>query len=402
MRGMGKSVIQKVKINSNIIAFILCVNTFSKILSIFVVIPYNIVMMETLAITLLILSNEQIILLEKQTSSILLVVGGIMVYSLLIYRMDARVIERLLKFVMYGLFSMLCVQYSFDKKTLYKTIFIFGFIHLWYLYAYATNRIQAGLMSIDDTMDLSYTSLIYVFAGSEVVTSRGEKTLTRLLAAISCVLFVFFLVGISVNRGALISAVSYYVLRFVNKQNDTKKRIVLFACVIIIGIFAYINLISILKSIDALTTSIGMTIRPLQKTIQQMEYSDSMISGRECVYGSAMELIKESWALPNGVAGFDVLKGIYYPHNIFLEAGIEFGFIGIILVILIILRACYQMVIRRRKNTDLLLLFFCLSIPRLMVSSSYWENTFIWPMMVLMWTNSPGKTQRSCVQRICV
>lgn len=399
-QSMSGKAIQINKMNSVLVAFILCVNTFSKVLSIFVIIPYNIVMMETLAILILALINNRSILLERQTTAILLVVGGIMVYSLLIYQMDLRVIERLLKFIMYGLFSMICVQYVFDKQSLYKAIFIIGFVHLWYLFAYATRRIQLNLMSIDDTMDLSYTSLIFLFSGTEIATNRLERKWVRVLAALSCCSFIYFLIGISVNRGALIAVTCYYILKLVNKCENAQRRTLLFLGVIILTVVIYMNIVSVLKAVDTFTTSCGMVIRPLQKTIQQMEYTDSMISGRENVYNAAIQLITESWVLPNGVAAFDVLKGIYYPHNIFLEAGIEFGLIGLALVMVIILRACYCMIIKHGKYTELVLMFFCLSIPRLMVSSSYWENTFIWPMMVLMWKHNTMPRQNNFLNSV--
>ena len=97
-------------------------------------------------------------------------------------------------------------------------------------------------------------------------------------------------------------------------------------------------------------------------------------------------MIRETLALPNGVASYHIYTNVaYYPHNIFLEAGVEFGFIGFVLVAIIILRACNIMVFKQTKYSHMILMFFCLSITRLMFSSSYWENTFIWPMMLLMW-----------------
>ena len=306
--------------------------------------------------------------------------------------MDDRVVERLLKFIMYGFFSMMCVQYSFDKQSLYKAIFIFGFIHIWYLFAYATRQIQAGMMSIDDTMDLSYTSLIYLFSGIEVVEDHTARKSVRIVAFMLCAGFVCFLVGVSVNRGALLSVACYFVLRFLDKQPNVQKRTFFFVSVMIAGVIMYVYLVPILKAVNSIMVALGIVIKPLQKTIQQMEWSDSMISGRESVYNAAVQLISEAWLLPCGVAGFHIQKGIYYPHNIFLESGIEFGLIGLIIVMMIILRACHCMIVKLSKNSDLILIFFCLSIPRLMVSSSYWENTFIWPMMVLMWSNEKSVT----------
>ena len=343
-------------------------------------------MMETAALLLLAAINGFYIPLEKPTIAILLIVSGIMAFSLLRWRLDDRVVERLLKFIMYGLFSMLCIQYPFNDRALIKSIFLFSFIHLAYLFFYAVEQINTGLMSIDDTMDFSYTSLIYLFASAYIAEDCNEKFFSRLVAFAVSVAFIYFLVGVSVNRGALIAVSCFFVLRFVAKLKSERLRIVLFICTIIFSFIVYLNLVSILKSVDSFTRSCGVIIKPIQKTIQQMEYTDSMISGREHHYAVAIQMIKDSWAFPNGVASFDIVKGIYYPHNIFLEAGIELGFLGFILVTIVILRACYCIIFLQPERKNLILIFFCLSIPRLMVSSSYWENSFIWPMMVLLWT----------------
>ena len=383
------------RINSWLIASVLCINTFSKWLSVFVYIPFNIVLMENAVLLLLVLLNNGRVLLKQELSIILLVVAGIMGYSLILWRFDSRVMERLLKFVMYALFAMLCIQYPFDEKVLLRAICYIGIIHVAFLFLYASPQIKAGIMSVDNTMDLSYTSLIYLFASAEIVGSKYERKMNRLLALVICVLVVYFITVVSMNRGALIAAACYFAFRVIISSKRLALRVMCFVGVVIAALIVYDNLIPILEAADEFTSSRGVVINPLKKTIQQMNYSDSMISGRETVYDAAIQMIKDTWAMPNGVASYHIQTNVaYYPHNIFLEAGVEFGFIGFVLVAFIIYKACYMMVIVPSKYSHLILLFFCLSIPRLMVSSSYWENSYIWPMMMLMWSSEAFTYQR--------
>ena len=384
---MQQPVSARVRTNSWLIAMILCINTFSKILGIFVIIPFNIVLMETALMIFLAVLNDNKILIKQELIIILVVVAGIMCYSLILWSFDSRVIERLLKFVMYAFFAMLCIQYTFDEKTLLKAICIIGFLHVGYLFVYAEPRLSMGIMSMDDTMDLSYTSLIYLFAGVRVVSNKQEKRILRALALVSCVMFVYFLSVISTNRGALVAAGCYFALQFVSRCKQQTLRTCLFFLVIVTAIIAYLNIVPILETVDEFATARGIEIAPLKKTIWQMNNADSMTSGREDNYSAALQMIKDTWALPNGVASYHIQTMVaYYPHNIFLEAGIEFGFIGFALVALVIVKAGYMMVISPCKHSNLILLLFCLSIPRLMVSSSYWENSYIWPMLMLMWS----------------
>ncbi len=381
---MQSTVTNSFKVNSWLIAIVLCINTFSKWLSVFVYIPYNIVLMETAVLLLLVLLNNGKVLLKQELVIILLVIAGIMGYSLILWNFDSRVIERLLKFVMYALFAMLSIQYPYEEKELLRAICYIGIVHIGYLFLYATPQIKAGIMSVDNTMDLSYTSLIYFFAAAEIVGEKHEKTRNRVLAIAISAVVVYFITAISFNRGALIAAACYLAFRVITASNRLLLRVMGFVGVVVVALIVYNNLIPILEVADEFTSSRGIVIAPLKKTIQQLNYSDSMISGRETLYDAAIQMIKDTWALPNGVASFHIhTKASYYPHNFFLEAGIEFGIIGLVLVVVIILKACYQIVVVPTINSRLILLFFCMSIPRLMVSSSYWENTFVWVMILL-------------------
>ena len=383
---MQQPVSARVRTNSWLIAMILCINTFSKILGIFVIIPFNIVLMETALMIFLAVLNDNKILIKQELIIILVVVTGIMCYSLILWSFDPRVIERLLKFVMYAFFAMLCIQYTFDEKTLLKAICIIGFLHVEYLFVYAEPRLSMGIMSMDDTMDLSYTSLIYLFAGVSLVSNKEEKFILRVMALISCMMFVYFLSVISTNRGALVAAGCYFALRFVSRCKQQTLRTCLFFLVLVTAIIAYLNIVPILETVDEFATARGIEIAPLEKTIWQMNNADSMTSGREDNYATALQLIRDNYAVPNGVASYHIMTNAYYPHNIFLEAGVEFGLLGFVLVAVIVMRACHIMFFSSSKYSYLVLMFFCLSIPRLMVSSSYWENSYIWPMMMLMWS----------------
>ena len=384
---MQQPVSARIRTNSWLIAMILCINTFSKILGIFVTIPFNIVIMETGLLVFLTIMNDNKIMMKKELIIILLVVAGIMFYSLVVWSFDARVIERLLKFVMYAFFAMLCIQYTFDEKTLLKAICIIGFLHATYLFVYAEPRLSMGIMSMDDTMDLSYTSLIYLFAGVSLIYNKQESYILRALAIASCVAFIYFLSVVSTNRGALVAAGCYFALRFVSRCKQQTLRTCLFFLVIVTAIIVYLNIIPILETIDEFATARGIEIAPLEKTIWQMNNADSMTSGREDNYATALQLIRDTYAIPNGVASYHIMTNAsYYPHNIFLEAGVEFGLLGFVLVAVIVMRACRIMFFSSSKYSYLVLMFFCLSIPRLMVSSSYWENSYIWPMLMLMWS----------------
>lgn len=387
MRGLSFS---QESTNAFLIAMVLCINTFSKILGMFITIPYNIAMMETALLLTLVLCNDGQLIIGQTLTIILIIVACIMGYSLLLWTFDARVVERLLKFVMYALFTMICIQYPFEEKTLQWAVFLIGIMHAAYLFSYAVPRLNSGAMSLDDTMDLSYTSLMYLFVASNIASDRRIKLLHRLAAAMMSLIFAYFLLAVSTNRGALVAAGCFYVLRLVQRCRRKEIRVFLFCSLIVILLVFLMNCVTILETVDAWTTSKGLVINPLRKTLWQLTTEGSMDSGREENYAAAIQLIKDSWALPNGVAGYHIITNVaYYPHNIFLEAGVEFGVIGFIMVAAIILKACYCMVIASDKYSRFLVVLFCLSVPRLMVSSSYWENSYLWPMMIMMW---PEKT----------
>lgn len=72
---------------------------------------------------------------------------------------------------------------------------------------------------------------------------------------------------------------------------------------------------------------------------------------------------------------------VFYAHNFFLEMGIDFGYIGIVIAIIfvvVIIRSLMREEFEYKCIIDVLL---CSSVIKLMVSSSFWTDPIIWALL---------------------
>jgi O-antigen ligase len=98
-------------------------------------------------------------------------------------------------------------------------------------------------------------------------------------------------------------------------------------------------------------------------------------SGRDVLYNNALAQIKEHPILGSGIGSYAEKAGEYiYPHNIILEILLDFGFIGLIFFVPIIIYLFLRTVKILNQNDisyNILGFFFLNSFIKLMFSGSY-------------------------------
>jgi len=175
------------------------------------------------------------------------------------------------------------------------------------------------------------------------------------------------------SRGTILVVILFSVMYFIKRK---KKKFIVFA---LLTIPLYPILQSFLLNGLLYLSDIfkSQKIAGLIKVVSG-ELAEAS-SGRDVLFHRCIELMNEN-PLGNGV-GFwmydDVMNGLY-PHNIILQVGTEFGIIGIIILLMLILRS----IIKIASLDSVWYLFaayiFSITIGRLMVSSMYWERPEFW------------------------
>ena len=115
------------------------------------------------------------------------------------------------------------------------------------------------------------------------------------------------------------------------------------------------------------------------RTLRLMMQDTMHLSGRDALYGQIAQAFRTSPLVMRGIGADRIFLG-QYAHNFILELLYEGGLLLGLPLVLILFKFSWQTV-KRGLSGDAdpwPLLFFCASIPSLMVSSSLWHNMYFW------------------------
>lgn len=175
-------------------------------------------------------------------------------------------------------------------------------------------------------------------------------------------------------RGATAS-LFIFILIYVLTASNFKNKIFIFVF-IVIGFFS----VSSLSLVSETLTDHGLASYALKKYINISGNNfASTTSGRDIIYTSGYLKILESPIFGSPLDTCLKDTGLMYYHNIFLDLLVNFGVI--IFTVFIAFIVFYSVKAFQSKNPlfkVLFMIFFCVSVSRLMISSSFWERPEFW------------------------
>ena len=222
-------------------------------------------------------------------------------------------------------------------------------------------------------MNFSYYNLIFVI--SSLWLAIHKKNIIMWIAGIAGVIILIF----TGCRGALMCALIYVLLEFLlSKKMKPLAKVGFFAAITLL----YFNLENIMLWLDGNIKELGYSSRTIDKFFEGTLQDDS---GREMIFGHAMDLARERPLLGYGMGGssiplFERVNGYaaeigqgVYSHNLFIELILHFGFFlgGAMCICLIIYTIRAFIKGRTANNYNVIFLMFSLTIPKLMISSVY-------------------------------
>ena len=202
------------------------------------------------------------------------------------------------------------------------------------------------------------------------------------------------------NRSSLILITTAVALYVVFNTDSRKKIKQLTGIVSVVIITSMVNMTSIVEYMASLLEKLGLNSRTLQMLLDS-EYSSD--NGRYIVWNRAWQYVKERWVFGYGVGGDRRLvlaswNAEQYVHNIVLEIFIDFGLIlgicAIIWVLYLIITRLSKSISREYKN--IIIVFVSYSIPKLMVSGSYWSEPFFWIALFILLSQDLRKNDVEC------
>ena len=182
------------------------------------------------------------------------------------------------------------------------------------------------------------------------------------------------------SRTAIIAYVAFIVLYFIFNQEGKNKNIKRCIYIALFALIAYIVQTNyFLNILTNFFQSHGLSSKIIDAFIND---SNNIDGGRLYLWSSSYEQIKNNfWGL-----GVYYDRYIYnvYVHNIFLELLLNYGWIFGAGIIAYIIKIISTMFIKApNKEKTVFLIFFSLSMIRLMLSYSYWYDINFWIMIAI-------------------
>src|SRR5699024_740705 len=132
-------------------------------------------------------------------------------------------------------------------------------------------------------------------------------------------------------------------------------------------------------------SDLNMSTLTLKKTLIVIQEGFSEGStGRNILFEQAVDIIKDGF-IPRGIGYYKAFTDYDYPHNIFLDLFIIFGYLSIRLVVVSIIAIIYYF----KRETfilrkDIVLMVLTASVIRLLLSSTFLQEISLWMVIGLM------------------
>jgi O-antigen ligase len=182
-------------------------------------------------------------------------------------------------------------------------------------------------------------------------------------------------------RGAFLSLIITSLILFFNSKWSKKIKYMALIILIFLIIIVSFQLDLILTRLDLILSSIGINSYSVNQYINILQGDLIKASaGRTELYIKSIELIKNKLFFGGGFTYFNEHNQLMtYPHNIFLEIGLQFGLIGLLMFFILNIKLVFNyFIINNYHFKVLFIILFVSSFIRLNFSMSFWETTFFW------------------------
>lgn len=318
----------------------------------------------------------------------LLLTAGTIIFLLMVSLLlngTGSIVNYLANFLCFGMTSIILVSTNYNIGHVCKVLIkIYVFYLIFYL-LFIRSVFLNGSTYWSEQMGRAYGFVpIIVFAFAMLLyrdifhTTKSGKIVIFLMGALALV-FLAFDCG---TRGALVSVVISFVFLLIAKEKRVKR----LALILMFGVAAVcvVNYYrEILQFAHSFLNAHGINIGALDKMVFLLN-TDGADNGRNVLYESAKQYFYASPIIGNGVGYYEKMQDSY-AHNIVLEILCEFGILGLFVLVWFIaadLRILMKGKITQTKAMGLF--FFCISIPMLLFSNSYWLLPQFW--IYVFWT----------------
>lgn len=293
------------------------------------------------------------------------------------FKSEALVI--FIDFLKFGLISL----YLASLVTNYNYFLKFGYIIsimiliIWTFFIGQVSERNISYMLFGRQLTFSFVIFIIYFY------KKDRKIIHLILALIS-----FTFITLMGNRSSLLICIMLFILlefdylrKNLNLRNYFKAMIY-----VVITILLYIKIDVILYKVMIIANKLNINSYVLKKAMDFLnDETDNSLSSRSSLTHQSIEIIYSNNLMPNGIGYFQKVTNGTYPHNIFIDILITFGFFGILIIagLFIWILVIYN----KQNNSDFRMVIFSLlvyNIIRLNFSGTFWDETLFFALLGLL------------------
>ena len=230
-------------------------------------------------------------------------------------------------------------------------------------------------------MGFGYSLILPCYLGLYIIRKRFHIKYFILLE-----IFCVFEAIIYSNRGVIISIIIFNLIYelFVNKNSFKKFIKIVTASTIALIVFLNLKLIvDYLYSYLIARNQSSYSLLSIKGYLDNKNVSN-LLSGRDVIWENSIYTFNKNPILGNGIGYFES-KFNTYTHNIFLDILISFGLLGFIILSITLAISFYKIIKTQDPSQKLFLMMaFILSFPKLLLSTTYYSEFYIW--IILFYT----------------
>lgn len=364
---------KKKHINELLMALYLSIPMITKLISSIYQFDNNIILLVGLILFFSVFYNKKENSLHKNFILINLLILLLFLISFLKLIDVNYTIYYLYNYFLYGAVAMYLLHFEYDYKFVFKYI---SLIFMLFTIILVTKYIPLISMSsnLDFTMDLSYSVLVGYIATLIYLKYVNFKPM-KIFSIICLIINSYYLLVLNNNRGSIIVLILFFMIHFLEKIK--KKRNKIFISLFLM-IFVIIGVNILFDNLYKINTNINWLNRLIFQAKQ-----NNISSSRDLLFDDAMNLIKDKPFFGYGIGYFESKHNGLYTHNMFLQLICESGLFALLTVGIYSIVCCYKNIFdsndsERLVDRDFKLYLLLQSIPRLMISSVYWLNSYFW------------------------
>lgn len=295
----------------------------------------------------------------------------------------------------YGISAGIVGSLKIKKYFIYKYLRVFSYINVFiysYIIFFAKNIYYEKM---------SYMAYGYIILQSVIFLAFLQiKNKKIFWPDILLILYSIGLIILFGNRFALVIGILTNFIFYWYSENRKLKKIIVYFIIALNGIILYSKLREVLLFINSLFLKFDYKVYGIIRLIRSLELKEKGIditSGRTDIYLEAINIIKNN-PFGIGIWGYlsEVKLGIkilnyrlgYYPHNIFIEIGMHWGILGILIFIILILRVGYKIVKLENNDYKFFLIALILLNIKLLLSDTYISYNMFWMFWAIYFNKS--------------